>query len=98
MEFFDSSPQSIEQLITGQGDEVTPRITRPWTGEDSLVAFLDVGGLFVALGKQTQEDQVGELLNGIHRVVDAARPEDVHELVHLLAESRREKVGAVALT
>ena len=41
--------------------------------------------------------QIGKLLDGVHRVVHAARPQDVHELVDFLAQAGGKKIGAVAL-
>ncbi len=37
---------------------------------------------------QPQEEEIRELLNGVHGIVDSTGPKDVHELVNLLAKSR----------
>ena len=53
---------------------------------------------FVALGEQAQEEEVGDLLDGVHRVVDPAGPKDVHELIDLLTKAGGEKVRTVGGT
>jgi hypothetical protein len=63
MQFFNCAAQGVEELVAGEGNEVAPGVTRPFAREDALVALLDVRGLIVALGEQSQKNQVGELLD-----------------------------------
>ena len=60
-----------------------------------LYFLSSAASVIVLLGQQPQEEQVGNLLDGIHRVVDAARPEDVHELIDLLAQAGGEEIVPV---
>src|ERR1035441_5055990 len=57
----------------------------PQLGSKMTKARTAAGEGFVLLAEQAQEEEVGALLDGVHRVVDAAGPEDVHELVNLRA-------------
>ena len=97
VEAFDGIADGVEQVVAGERDEVAPGEARPFAGEDAVYFLSRVARTFVLLGEQAQEEQVGNLLDGIHRVVHAARPEDVHELVDLLAKAGGEEVGAVAM-
>ena len=87
VEVLDRVADRIEELIAGQRDEVAPREARPRAGEDALVLLVHHRQQIVLLGQQPQEDQVRQLLDGIHRVVDAARPENIHQPIDLLAQA-----------
>ena len=87
MQAFDGGADGVEKLVAGQRDEIAPGELRPVAGEDARVLLVEGGELFVLLGKQAEEEQVGNLLDGIHRVVDAARLKDVHELIDLLTKA-----------
>ena len=80
-----SSPVRVTKL---------PQANRAHLPEKMRLYFLSSAARrLVVLGQQAQEEQVGNLLDGIHRVVDAARPEDVHQLVDLLAQAGGEEIG-----
>ena len=81
-----ASRTAVEKLITCEGHEVTPGIASPLIGKDPRYFLVHGGHNVVPFAQKTQENEVGELLDGIHGVVDATRPEDVHELIHLLAK------------
>ena len=42
--------------------------------------------------EQAQKKQIGNLLDGIHRVIDAARLKNIHELIDLLAKAGGEEI------
>jgi hypothetical protein len=83
----------IEEGVAGEDDEVAPGEARPFTGEDAGIFPVEGRERLVLLGKQAEKEQVGTLLDGIHRVVHPAGPEDIHEPIYLLAEAGREEVG-----
>ncbi len=85
MQALDAGPHGIEQLIAGERDEIAPGKPRPFAGEDAGVLLIQARQQFIFFREQAQKEQVGDLLDRIHGVVDATRPQDVHELVHLLA-------------
>ena len=87
VELFDGVTDGVEEIVAGQRDEVAPGVARPFAGEDAGVFLVEAGQDIILLRQQAQEEQIGNLLDGIHRIVHAARPEDVHELVDLLAEA-----------
>src|SRR5665811_1589187 len=89
--------EGVEELVAGERDDVVPGVPRPLALEDGGVAALDDAELLITLGEQAEEEEVGELLDGVHGVVDAARPEGIHPPVDLLAHARREEVGAGCL-
>ena len=85
---FDGVADGIEKLVTGKRDEIAPCEARPFAGKNAGVFFIERGERFVLFGEQTEKKQIGNLLNGIHRVVHAARVKDVHELVNFLTQAR----------
>ena len=94
MQALDGVADGVEKIVAGERDEVAPREARPFAGEDARVFFVEAGEDFVLLREQAEEEQIRTLLDGIHRVVHAARVEDVHELVHLLAQAGGEEIRA----
>ena len=88
MQTFNGVADGIEKLVTGERDEIAPCEARPFAGKNAFVFFIERGKSFVFFGKQTEKKQVGNLLNGIHRVVHAARVKNVHELVNFLTQAR----------
>ena len=92
MQAFDGVADGIEKVVAGEGDEVAPGEARPFAGKDAGVFLVEGGKGFVFFGEQAEKKQIGNLLDGIHRVVHAARLEDVHQLVDLLAKAGGEEI------
>lgn len=55
--------------------------------------LIKAGEQFILFSAQPQKDEVGKLLDGVHRVVHPTGPKDVHELVHLLTKAGRVEVA-----
>ena len=88
VELFDSIADGVKEVIAGERDEIAPCVAGPGAGEDAFVGFAAEGGeRLVFFREQAEKEEVRNLLDGIHRVIHAAGPEDIHELVHLLAEA-----------
>ena len=87
VEAFNGVANGVEQIVARQSDEIAPRKSCPFTGEDADVLLIECGKQFVFLGEQSQKEQVGNLLNRIHRVIHATRIQNVHELIDLLAKA-----------
>ena len=71
---FDGVADGVEEIVAGQRDEIAPGEPRPLAGENAVVFLVERGERLVLFGEQAEKEQVGNLLDGIHRVVDAARP------------------------
>lgn len=87
VELFDRVADGAEQLVACQRDEVAPGVARPFAGEDADIFLVEARQNVIFLRQQAQEQQIGNLLDGIHRVVHTASPKDVHQLVDLLPEA-----------
>jgi hypothetical protein len=92
VEAFNSIAHSVEKSVASESDEVTPSEAGPFAGEDAVILLVEAGEGLVLLGEQAKEEQIGNLLDGVHRVVHATGIQDVHELLHLLAEAGGEEV------
>ena len=89
----DSIAGGVEQRVAGEDDEVAPGEARPFAGEDAGVFLVEGREGLVLLGEQAEKEQIGTLLDGIHRIVHAAGPEDVHQPVDLLAKAGGKEIG-----
>ena len=87
MQLFDRIADGAEHLIAGQRDEVAPGVARPFAGEDADIFFIETGQDIILFRQQAQKQQIGNLLDGVHRIVHTPSPEDVHELIDLLPEA-----------
>jgi type I restriction enzyme R subunit len=85
---FNGIADSIEKFVTGERDEIAPGEARPLAGKDAGVFLIERSKNLVLFGEQAEKKQIGNLLNRIHRVVHSTGPQDVHELIHLLAQAR----------
>ena len=79
---------SIKQLVASKSYKISPSQAGPIPREDSFVFLVELCELFIPFRKQAQEEQIGNLLDGVHGVVDATGVKDIHELIDFLAQTR----------
>ena len=93
VEAFDGVADGVEKVVAGQGNKVAPSVFAPLAGKDPLVFLVQLSKLLIFLREQTQKEQIRDLLDRVHGVVDPAGIKHIHQLVHLLPQAGRKKVG-----
>ena len=95
MEALDSISDGIEEVVAREGHEVAPSKPRPLAGEDTDIFLVERGQGVILLAQKAKKEQIGNLLDGIHGIVHATRPEDVHQLIDFLTEAGGKEIGTV---